>query len=211
MHESNISRRSVFKLIAAASAAGVVLPNRADAEPLKHLLLDYQKVFNDPDFRNPVVPWETPLDPSELSTLEVLVDLILPADDESPAPSAIGIPDFINEWIGAPYPENRDDGLVIRGGVSWINNHTWQLHGKAFIDITVAQQTAILDTICDPENTTPELIAGTRFFKKLRMLVINGYYTHPATWKSLGYVGNVAIAGPYQGVPDEIIKLLGLD
>ena len=32
-----------------------------------------------------------------------------------------------------------------------------------------------------------------------------------SAWKSLGYVGNSPIAGPYPGVPDEIIKLLGLE
>lgn len=211
MHESNISRRSVFKLIAAASAAGAVLANQADAGPLKQQFRDHQKIFNDPDFLNPVIPWEKPLDQSELATLEVLVDLILPADDESPAPSTIGVPDFINEWIGAPYTENRDDSLIIRGGVAWMNNHTWQLHRKPFKELSSAQQTSILDTICDSENNNPELIAGTRFFKKLRMLTLNGYYTHPATWKSLGYVGNMAIAGPYPGVPAEIVKLLGLE
>lgn len=211
MHDTNISRRSVFKLIAAASAASAVLPYQADAESAKQQLWDYQKIFNDPDYLNPIVPWEKPLDGSELATLGVIVDLILPADDVSPAPSAIGVPDFINEWVGAPYPANRDDGLIIRGGVAWLNNHTWQLHGKAFTEITVGQQTSILDSICDPETADPQLIAGARFFKKLRMLTLNGYYTHPATWKSLGYVGNMAIAGPYPGVPAEVIKLLGLD
>ena len=211
MHDSNISRRSVFKLIAAASAAGAVLPHQAAAKPSNQQLWDYQKIFIDPDFLNPVIPWEMPLAESELATLAVLVDLILPADDQSPAPSSIGVQQFINEWIGAPYPGNRDDGLTIRGGVAWLNNFTWQLHRKPFTELSVTQQTSILDSICDPENTNPETLTGTRFFTKLRMLTLNGYYTHPATWKSLGYIGNVAIAGPYPGVPLEIVKLLGLD
>lgn len=211
MHENSISRRSVFKLIAAASAAGAVLPHRADAESTSQQFFDYQKIFADPDFNNKVIPWEKPLVESELATLGVLVDLILPADEESPAPSAIGVPDFINEWIGAPYPENRDDGLMIRSGVSWMNNHAWQLHGKSFIELTSEQQASILDSICDAETAKSELYVGARFFKKLRTLALNGYYTHPATWKSLGYVGNLPIAGPYPGVPEEVINLLGLD
>ncbi len=211
MHESNISRRSVFKLIAAASAGGTVLPHHATAQPPKPLTRDFRNVLSDPDYTKPSIPWEKPLAESELATLAVLVDLILPADDQSPAASAIGLPDFLNEWVGAPYPENRGDYETIRGGVAWINSHAWQLHGKPFVEITVAQQTAILDSICDGSKAAPDLAYGARFFEKLRTLTLGGYYTHPATWKSLGYVGNAPIAGPYPGVPAEVIKILGLE
>jgi hypothetical protein len=209
MHESHLSRRSVFKLVAAASAAGAVLP--AGAEPPKPLSRHVNNPFSDPDYTNPTIPWDKPMVASELATLTVLVDLILPADDESPAASAIGLPDFLNEWVGAPYPENHEDHDTIRGGVTWINTHAFKLHGKEFKDLSVGEQTAILDSICDPSKAPPELAHGTRFFRKLRMLSLGGYYSHPATWKSLGYVGNVPIAGPYPGVPDEIIKMLGLE
>jgi len=211
MHESYISRRSVFKLIAAASAAGAVMPREALAKSPLPLTRDYNNSLSDPDYTHPSTHWEKPLTAPELATLGVLVDLILPADDDSPAASAIGVPDFLNEWVGAPYQENRSDYETIRGGVSWLNTHAWQLHGKAFNELIVAQQIAILDSICDWSKCAPGLGYGARFFQKLRMLALGGYYTHPATWKSLGYVGNSPIAGPYPGVPDEIIKLLGLE
>ena len=208
MHDSDLSRRSVFKLIAAASAIPLY---QAGAKPPAPLTRDFKNALSDPDYVNPSIPWEKPLAESELATLTVLVDLILPADDQSPAASAIGLPDFLNEWVGAPYPDNRVDYETIRGGVAWINSHAWQLHGKPLVDITAAQQTAILDSICDGSKAAPELAYGARFFAKLRTLTLGGYYTHPATWKSLGYVGNVPIAGPYPGVPAEVIKILGLE
>jgi hypothetical protein len=210
MHETNFSRRSVFKLIAAASALGGA-SSTADAEPPDPLTRHFKNPMSDPDWNHPTIPWEMPLEKAELATLAVLVDLILPADSDSPAASAIGVHDFLNEWIGAPYPENREDYDTIRGGVAWINTHSWQLHGKPFAALAEAQQTAILDSICDASKAPADLAYGARFFKKLRMLTLGGYYTHPATWKSLGYVGNTPIAGPYPGVPDEIIKILGLE
>ena len=209
MHESNISRRSIFKLVAAASAAGSLAP--VGAEPPKPLTRHFKNPLSDPDYSTKMIPWDLPLEKSELATLAILVDLIMPADESSPAASAIGVHDFLNEWVGAPYAENREDHDTIRGGVSWINTHTWKLHDKPFAAVTPDQQTAILDSICDASKAPPELAYGARFFKKLRMLTLGGYYTHPATWKSLGYVGNVPIAGPYPGVPDEIIKILGLE
>jgi hypothetical protein len=209
MTPSPLSRRDVFKLVAAASAAGALAP--IGAEPPRPLTRHFKNTLSDPDYANPSIPWDKPLEAAELATLAVLVDLILPADEGSPAASAIGVHDFLNEWVGAPYPENREDYETIRGGVAWINTHAWKLHGKAFADTTAAQQTAILDSICDASKAPPELASGVRFFQKLRMLTLGGYYTHPATWKSLGYVGNTPIAGPYPGVPEEIIKLLGLE
>ncbi|MDP1591757.1 MAG: hypothetical protein Q8M07_28625 [Prosthecobacter sp.] len=51
---------------------------------------------------------------------------------------------------------------------------------------------------------------GTAFFKRFRQLCLGGYYTHSQTWKSLGYVGNISVGGPYPGVPAEVIVRLGL-
>lgn len=211
MHPSTFSRRDVFKLVAAASAAGAVFSDPARALPPKPLTREFRNALSDPDFAHPSIPWEKPLVESELATLAVLVDLILPGDDQSPAPSSIGLPDFLNEWVGAPYQENKEDLETLRGGVAWLNTRSFKLHGKAFDDLAETQQTAILDTICDPSKAAPELAQGVRFFKKLRMLTLGGYYSHSATWKSIGYVGNTPIAGPYPGVPAEIIKLLGLE
>ncbi|WP_193212927.1 gluconate 2-dehydrogenase subunit 3 family protein [Luteolibacter marinus] len=208
MNPSTVSRRDIFKLVAAASATGALLPAGASPPPLAR---NFKNILSDPDYSNPDGPWEKPLTEPELATLTVLVDLILPADDESPAASAIGLPDFLNEWVGAPYAENKADLEILRGGVAWINTRAFKLHGKEFGGLAAEQQTAILDSICDPAKAAPELAAGARFFSKLRMLSLGGYYSHSSTWKSLGYVGNVAIAGPYPGVPDEIIKLLGLE
>jgi hypothetical protein len=210
MNDTTISRRDVFRLLAAASTAGAMLPKQAAAEPPSPLSRQYKNPLSDPDYTQKIIPWEKPLTDSELATLTVLVDLILPADEESPAASAIGIPDFLNEWVGAPYEDTVSDCAIIRGGISWINTHSVQTYGNRFDQIKVAEQTAILDSICDPAKTAPELAAGARFFKKLRSLAVGGYYSHSSTWKSIGYVGNVPIPGDYPGTPDEVIRILGL-
>ena len=210
MNDSTVSRRDLFKLIAAASATGALVPTHLAAAP-PPLTRNFKNLLSDPDYSNPAAPWDKPLVETELATRAVLVDLILPADDLSPAASAIGVHDFLNEWAGAPYPDNRADCEILRGGLAWLNTHAFQLHGKSFTALDAAQQTAILDSICDPAKSAPELAIGTRFFTKLRMLTLGGYYSHSSTWKSLGYVGNAPIAGPYPGVPAEVIKILGLE
>ena len=212
MSDSAFSRRDVFRLFAAATAAGAMLPKEAAAQAPQPLTRGIKDAFTDPDYTQKIIPWEKPLTDAEVATLAVLCDLILPGDGaDLPMPSKIGVPDFLNEWVGAPYKDTIDDLETLRGGLAWLQSHSNGLHGKRFDDLAEAQQTAILDSICDPANTPPELAPGNRFFKRLRMLTVGGYYTHSSTWKSLGYVGNTPIAGAYPGVPDEVIKLLGLE
>ena len=212
MSHSPLSRRDVFRLFAAATAAGAMLPKEAAAQAPQPLTRNVKEALSDPDYTQKVIPWEKPLTEAEVATLAILCDIILPGDGAAlPMPSKIGVPDFLNEWVGAPYKDTIDDYEIIRGGLAWIQSHSNSLHGKRFDDLTEAQQTGILDTICDPAKTPPDLAPGARFFKRLRMLTLGGYYTHSSTWKSLGYVGNTPIAGPYPGTPPEVIKVLGLE
>lgn len=75
----------------------------------------------DPDLINPTIPWERQLRADELESLAVLCDLIIPADERSPAASELGAHDFIDEWVSAPYEANRNDLVLIRGGLRWFD------------------------------------------------------------------------------------------
>lgn len=207
---SSISRRDIFRLLAAASAAGAMLPKEAVAQPPLPLTRNVKDALTDPDYSKKEIPWEKPLTEAEVKSLGILCDLILPGDNERPSPSQLEVPDFLNEWVGAPYKDTIEDLETIRGGLAWLHSHSNSLHQKRFDDLAEAQQTAILDSICDPAKSTPELAPGVRFFRRLRILTLGGYYTHSSTWKFLGYVGNTPIAGAYPGVPDEVIRILGL-
>ncbi len=205
---SNISRRDTFKLLAAASAAGAMLPPHLVAQGTPAARVN---TLSDPDFSSREVLWEKPLVASEIATLTVLCDILIPGDADAPPPSKIGVAEFLSEWIGAPYDRNIADGEIIRGGISWIDTHSMKLHGTPYVKLTAEKQTDIIDSICGSSEITPELAYGHTFFRKLRNLTLGGYYSHSSTWKSLGYVGNIPIAGAYPGVPDEIIKILGLE
>jgi hypothetical protein len=206
---STVSRRDIFKLLAAASAAGAMLPPHLDAQGTAPA--GRKNTFADPDFNSSEILWEKPLLPSELATLTVLCDILIPGDADAPPPSKIGVAEFLSEWVGAPYNENLADGEIIRGGISWIDTHSVKLHGNPFAKLTAEQQTGILESICGSAEITPDLAYGNIFFRKLRNLTLSGYYSHSSTWKSLGYVGNIPIAGAYPGVPDEILKILGVE
>lgn len=208
-----ISRRHALKglLSGAAGAAAVpaiAAPNHTEQAPA---LRASRFVFHDPDFTQSVkYPWEKLLSAEELATTKALADLILPKDENSPAASEVGVPDFINEWISADYPEHHEDREIIRGGFGWLNTESFKRFGKRFEELSVEQQSQIADDICDSAKARPEFKVGAAFFKDFRQLCLGGYYTHSATWKSLGYIGNISVGGPYPGAPQEVIEKLGL-
>jgi len=210
---SFISRRHALKglLSGAAGAAAVptiAAPNHTEPAPA---VFPSRHVFQDPDFTHQLkFPWEKLLSAEELATTQALADLILPKDETSPAASEVGVPDFINEWVSADFPQHHEDREIIRGGLGWLNTESFKRFTNRFDELAVEQQSQIANDICDPAQAQPEHQVPATFFHRFRQLCLGGYYTHSQTWKSLGYVGNVSVGGPYPGVPAEIIEKLSL-
>jgi len=209
-----LSRRAALKWFAGSAAATAAAPVIAATNETEAAPMAYPARFplHDPDYMKAyVAPWQNVLTKEELETTKVLADIILPKDDQGPAASEVGVPEFINEWISAPYDSHRETCELVRGGLGWLNLESSRRFEKSFVDLSGAQQIAIVDDICDDANSKPEHKIGSHFFKKFRQLCLGGYYTHSATWKQLGYVGNISLGGPYPGVPEELIKRLGLE
>ncbi len=206
-----LSRRHALKWFAGTAAApAFAAPHETEPAPPAYLRRDS---LHDPDYSK-VAPydlaWEKQMTPAELGTTKALADLLLPKDETSPAASEVGVHDFIDEWISAPYDKHREDGEVVRGGLGWLNTESFKRYGKNYVELAEAQQVEIIDDICDAEKAKPEHQVGAVFFKAFRQLCLSGYYTHSKTWPSLGYTGNISLGGAYPGVPKELIEKLGL-
>ena len=151
----------------------------------------------DPNLVKPAkAPWPRIMTQVQLQAAAVLADHILPASGPAPAASALGIPDFIDEWVSAPYPDQVKDRPLILDGLNGLGDVL-----KMTPQERVAKFAALL---------------GTPFFKKFRRLTIGAYYTTPAGFKDIGYIGNVprtADPGPSAEVKahlDRELKKLGL-
>ena len=161
----------------------------------------------DPNLLKKEIPWDRVLTAEEKRLVTVLGDLIIPADEHGPAASAVGVPDFIDEWVSAPYDAQQKDGKVIREGLAWLDGAAREHFGKGFADAAPAQQTALLDDIV--KEGTDARKAAHGFFTNFRDKVAGGYYSTPEGWKAIGYVGNVPMA-EFPGPPPEVLKHLGL-
>jgi gluconate 2-dehydrogenase gamma chain len=141
---------------------------------------------------------------TELATVKVLVDIIIPADAKSGSASQAGVPDFI-EFIAKDMPQNQ---IPLRGGLKWLDLESNKRFKKTFILSTKAQQLQIIDDIAYPEKAKPALSQGVAFFNLMRNLTASGYYTSRIGIDDLGYVGNTP--NVWEGVPADVLKQYGL-
>jgi hypothetical protein len=191
-------REAVQRMLAAAAALQVI---GFEAYGVQGMPKSYG---TDPNLHTKVIPWERILTEQELKIVTVLGDTIIPADDKSPAASAVGIPDFINEWVSAPYPAQVADSKQVREGLKWIDAEAQRRFSKGFADLDEKQIQAICDDICSPAKAKPEFKKAASFFSKFRNLVAGGFYSTPEGWKDIGYIGNVAMP-VFPGPPPEVL------
>jgi hypothetical protein len=153
--------------------------------------------------------WPLTLTEPQRHAARALCDVIIPADETSPSASAVGVHDFIDEWISSPYPAQAGDRGIILDGLKWIDSEAQHRFSKAFADLTADQQIAICTDISNPKKARPEHKKFVSFFKRYRDLTAGGYYTTSEGMKAIGYVGNMPSA-TFEGPPMEALKHVGL-
>ncbi|MFC4873687.1 gluconate 2-dehydrogenase subunit 3 family protein [Negadavirga shengliensis] len=148
---------------------------------------------------------ETFFTEEERKKLDLLVDIIIPADDVSGSATDAGVPDFI-EFMMKDIPSYQ---TPMRGGLFWLDHRADELFGEKFLDISKDQRIQIIDEIAYPDKAIPEVESGVRFFNMLRNLTATGFFTSEEGFKDLGYVGNRPNA--WDGVPEEVLSKHGLE
>ncbi len=204
-----IGRREALKWIAGAAAVPAVGVHALAQNPGAIEAPAPNRSATDPDLLKPSVPWARILSDAELATVSALCDVIIPADDQSPSASAVGVPDFINEWVSAPYPEQEADRVPIRGGLTWLNTESNRRFTKPFAELSAEQKQQICDDIAYVPNAKPGFEAAALFFARFRDLTATGFYTTREGMKDLQYIGNVPLA-TFDGPPPNVLEKLGL-
>jgi len=209
-----MDRRTTIKWMLAASAAIPSLRSFGyTPEPLARDVAANQAGYGtDPELVRewkPGGPWPLTLGVQARLTTAALCDIIIPADEHSPAASAVGVVEFIDEWISAPYPQQRGDREIILPGLVWIDDEAKKRFGKTFAALDQKQKIAIADDVCSPAKAAPQFATAAKFFAKFRDLTAGGFYTTPVGMKDIGYTGNVPLE-KFDGPPLEVLKKVGL-
>ena len=216
-------RRTTIKLVIAAAAWMPALRARANYNdrlepgasapgPLRQFEPTMRGYGPDPDLITGYEKgafWPLTLNAEQRELAGSLSDLIIPADDHSPAASAVGVVDFIDEWISAPYPQQREDRDIVLNGFAWLDAEAQHRAKRPFAKLSEAQQRAICDPVCDISRAAADLRVPAQFFAMYRNLTAAGFYTTLAGRKDLQYIGNVALTH-FDGPPVELLRKLKL-
>jgi len=192
MNTSQTTRRAILKSLTITAAAGSVLrviPLEA-AEYAHHLIQDEKSAASayTPKF----------FDAHQYKTLQALCATIIPADADSGSATDAGAPEFIDLITS----ENDGYQKTLGDGFKWLESTCTSRYGKPWLDSAPAQQKEILDLIAYSKNADKDenLIDPVEFFRLLRNMTADGFFTSKIGIKYLGYKGNTFLT-EFPGCP----------
>jgi len=204
-----MDRRTTIKWMLAAAAAAPLSHGVFAATPAKASAKPYGQ---DPKLLSVYHPgelWPLTFSAAQRRTATVLCDAIIPADATSPSASAVGVVDFLDEWISAPYPGQQKDRTIVLKGLQWLDGEAGRRFSKPAHELDAQQLHAICDDICYLPKAKPRFVEAAKFFARYRDLTASGFYTTPEGRKDLQFIGNVPLAS-FDGPPLEVLKKVGL-
>jgi hypothetical protein len=210
-----MDRRTTIKWVLAASASMPLLEycDEVLAAPSTKTTPAVAKPYGtDPNLLRVYKPgdlWPLTFTAHQRATAAVLCDLIIPADARSPSASSVGVVDFIDEWVSAPYEPQRADRAVVVDGLQWLDQESSRRFSKPFRQLGGSQQRQLCDDICHLPKAKPQFRQAAVFFARYRDLTAGGFYTTPQGRKDLEYIGNVPMPS-FNGPPPEVLKKVGL-
>ncbi len=208
-----LSRRTVLKWFATVTTAMQLPGFAADAVSINSgaaaspATKGYGTDPNIANYYQPGAFWPLTLTPEQKKTITALADVILPADKLGPAASEVRVPDYLDEWLSAPYPLQQKDRAALLPGIQWLEDEAQKRFKQSFASLTAEQHHAICDDICWPADAKNEFKKAADFFVKFRALASSAYYGTEAGWKALGYEGNTPLLS-FDGPPPEVLKKL---
>ena len=128
--------------------------------------------------------------PDELAAVSRIADLIIPATT-TPGAVAAGVPAYIDSLVTVA----KQHQPTFRDGLKWLDDTSRRRHGKAFVNLSEAQQVAILTPLCEAADAGRLNGPGEKFFQAMKAMTADGYYTSRAGMtQELGFAGGAVLA-----------------
>jgi len=180
-----VDRRTAIKGVAVGMGAVSSLPilnNLASAQAHQHHAVApmvAETVAKAPAFFNK----------QQYATITELASLIIPTD-ETPGAREAKVNEYIDLIVGeSPFDVQK----VFLDGLAWLDKASKDRHKKNFVNLSNAQQVGLLTEISKIKNPAPSEATQARFFKAIKDMTIDGFYTSKIGIEELGYVGNTVL------------------
>jgi hypothetical protein len=197
---SSVSRRDLFTILGTVPALATVA-TATEMHAMHH---------GAPPVKDPAGPYKRQVfDDHQWRTVQVLCDIIIPADDRSGSASQAGVPEFLDEWIAFRTGQDLNEDLQaqIFGGLMWLDRESNHLFEKNFVDAAPGQQKQILDRIAYPKKAAKEDHPWAMFFSVFRSLTVSGFFSSKAGVADLPYLGNTAVL-EWKGCDPEVWSIV---
>ena len=167
-----ITRREVVRWAGLVATVAVLAPGGGLAETGPTGIGGYGR---DPELIDPKRQlWPRLLTGSQRETMRAVIDDILPANEPSPSASQVGVLEFFEEWLSAPYPVQVQDRMLI----------------LPLLDLAGS-------------GADLEALATEPAWERIRILTAAAYFTTPQGLDEMGFVGNSPLA-EFEGVPADV-------
>jgi hypothetical protein len=174
--DETISRRTALKIIAVGVGAVSAPPILGQQQ---HHSMEMAPVAETPE---PLRFFTA----SEIATITVISDLIIPTDEHSPGAKDAGVPGFIDLMVSESPNETK---TLWREGLATVNTLCEKKYAVTFTGASAEQQVSLLKAISKNEYA-PKTIEE-RFFIAIKGLTVDGYYTsQTGIHQELRYKGN---------------------
>ena len=183
--DKRIGRRAAIKNAAvgvAAVSSFPILNNLASAQGHQHPVA--APLVADSAVKAPVF-----FNKHQYTTITELASLIIPTD-ETPGAREAKVNEYIDLIVGeSPFEVQK----VFLDGLGWLDKTSKDRYKKNFADLSNAQQVAILTEISRIKNPAPNEVTQAKFFKAIKDMTIDGFYTSKIGIEELGYMGNTVL------------------
>ncbi len=184
-----VSRRDIFQIFGVVPAAAVLAGTGVAEAHDGHAHMA-------PQASAPQGPYKRQsFDDHQWRAVNVLCDLIIPADEHGGSATQAGVPEFIDDWIAFRTVQDGNEDLKaqIFGGLMWLDREANAQFQKDFAEASGDQQNQLLDRVAYPKKAAKEDHAWVVFFSELRSLTVGGYFSSKMGVAALPYLGNTAV------------------
>ena len=179
-NDETISRRTALKIIGVGVGVASA-PNVLAQHPHPHTGVEMvapvdAKAQSQPRF----------FTPAEMTSITLMSDLIIPADEQSPGAKDAGVPAFVDLMVSESSVETKN---LWRNGLAAVDQLCKNEFGNTFNTLTSEQQVVVLKLISRNEYQPRRI--EERFFIAIKGLTVDGYYTSElGIHQELRYKGN---------------------